>query len=227
MARKAVQGYTEKSYYDNTRFLGVVATTDPLNEGYFKHLVNLDISDTGQSVIPRKGYLSTTIKDVNGFIPLSENTIIFKDNNVSEHIIYDFTSGKGFIADVSAYNIENKMLPITHEITKFDWTDFLTLLINESTYVAEYAEAADISATLSHVLEHLTVNKEVPVKHVFDEYGIQKVLLQASLKFDEETQLNLFVEVFYRKLTHILNLFICQRVNQSISNNSFIWSATR
>jgi hypothetical protein len=62
MARKAVQGFPEKSYYDNTRYLGIVATTDPLNEGLFKHMVNFDVSDTGQSVQPREGYLTTTLR---------------------------------------------------------------------------------------------------------------------------------------------------------------------
>jgi hypothetical protein len=61
MARKAVQGYTEKTYYDNTRFLGMLATLDTLNEGYFRHLVNVDISDTGQSLKPRDGFITTTV----------------------------------------------------------------------------------------------------------------------------------------------------------------------
>ena len=61
MARKAVQGYTEKSYYDNTKFLGTVATNDPVSEGYFRQLVNFDISDTGQSLTPRKGFITTAL----------------------------------------------------------------------------------------------------------------------------------------------------------------------
>lgn len=65
MARKSIKGYAEKNYYDNTRFTGgVVATNDPLNEGSFKHLVNLDITDTGQSVTPRKGFLTTSMQGV-------------------------------------------------------------------------------------------------------------------------------------------------------------------
>jgi len=56
MARKAVQGYTEKSYYDNTKFLGMMATSDPLQEGYFRQLVNFDIAETGLSLKPRQGY---------------------------------------------------------------------------------------------------------------------------------------------------------------------------
>lgn len=61
MARRAVQGYSEKSYYENGRFLGLLATNDPLQEGYLKHLVNFDIADTGLSIKPRKGFLTTTL----------------------------------------------------------------------------------------------------------------------------------------------------------------------
>jgi hypothetical protein len=77
MARKAVQGYPEKSYYDNTRYLGIVATTDPLNEGLFKHMVNFDVSDTGQSVEPRDGFLTTILKNAN-HISLSDKTMMYQ-----------------------------------------------------------------------------------------------------------------------------------------------------
>ena len=67
MARKSIKGYAEKNYYDNTRFNGgIIATNDPLNEGYFKHLVNFDISDMGQSITPRKGFLTTSMKHKQG-----------------------------------------------------------------------------------------------------------------------------------------------------------------
>ncbi len=136
MARKAVQGYTEKSYYDNTKYSGVVATTDPLNEGYFKHLVNFDISDTGQSLTPRKGYLTTALRgveDTDALIPLSRNTIIFKEHETQAHIIYDFQNGEGYIADISAYNLENKLLPIKNKVINKDWDTVLDYLLKKST----------------------------------------------------------------------------------------------
>ena len=88
MARKAVKGYAEKNYYDNTKFNGgVVATNDPLNEGYFKHLVNFDISDMGQSLTPRKGYNT---------VPINTSTITpelfistYTDNNIISFRIND------------------------------------------------------------------------------------------------------------------------------------------
>ena len=99
MARKAVKGYAEKNYYDNTKFTGgIVATNDPLNEGSFKHLVNFDIADTGQSLTPRKGFLTTSLryKDHGTYveIPLSSRTIYYFDANIGKWIFIDFNNPK-------------------------------------------------------------------------------------------------------------------------------------
>ena len=70
MARKGYSSSNkEKIIYDNTVFRGVSATTDPNPEGYFKQLINFDISDTGQSLQPRKGFMNTVFhtKDNNGY----------------------------------------------------------------------------------------------------------------------------------------------------------------
>lgn len=97
MARKSIKGYAEKNYYDNTRFNGgIVATNDPLNEGYFKHLVNFDITDTGMSITPRKGFLTTTLKgsltneeeSIETQI-LNNRTIYFYDESLGEYIFLD------------------------------------------------------------------------------------------------------------------------------------------
>lgn len=97
MARKAVKGYAEKNYYDNTKFTGgIVATNDPLNEGSFKHLVNFDIADTGQSLTPRKGFLTTSLRyrDHGTYveIPLSSRTIYYFDANIGKWIFIDFNN---------------------------------------------------------------------------------------------------------------------------------------
>ena len=140
MARRAVQGYTEKSYYENTRFLGVLATNDPLNEGYFKHTVNFNISDTGMSVTPRKGFLTTTITNEQSFITLSDNTVIYKDGNIQQYIIYDLTYRKGYVADISAYNVVDKLIPITKSIDNIDRDDVLEFLFNHPYYNSYYNE---------------------------------------------------------------------------------------
>ena len=79
MARKYIRGNPNKNYYDNTKFIGTLATTDPVPEGMFRHLVNFDVSDTGQSITPRRGYLTTSIRCNNEDIVLSNQTIIFRD----------------------------------------------------------------------------------------------------------------------------------------------------
>lgn len=147
MARKAVQGYTEKSYFDNTRFLGLLATSDPLQEGYFRHLVNFDISDTNQSVKPRDGFLTTTLcKDVSNqtLISLSNQTIVYKDERIQKHVLYDFSIHRGYIADISIYNLDNKLIPYTRDIGQYDnitgiyknnWDNVIEFLMRESTTV--------------------------------------------------------------------------------------------
>ena len=93
MARKSIKGYAEKNYYDNTKFTGgIVATNDPLNEGSFKHLVNFDISDMGQSITPRKGFLTTTLKaklPLNNFKNIS---IAFNVKNINNSTLTDLTN---------------------------------------------------------------------------------------------------------------------------------------
>ena len=95
MARKSIKGYAEKNYYDNTRFNGgVVATNDPLNEGSFKHLVNFDIADTGQSITPRKGFLTTKmVYKVDGTdvkVALDKDTIYFYDENLGQYVFLTY-----------------------------------------------------------------------------------------------------------------------------------------
>lgn len=99
MARKSIKGYAEKNYYDNTRFTGgIVATHDPLNEGYFRHMTNFDISDMGQSLTPRKGFHTTILKASNNSfmenISIEFNTYIdMKDITPSRADITIYISG--------------------------------------------------------------------------------------------------------------------------------------
>lgn len=156
MARKAVQGYTEKSYFDNTRFLGLLATSDPLQEGYFRHLVNFDISDTNQSVKPRDGFLTTTLcKDVPNqtLISLSNKTIVYRDERIQKHILYDFSNHKGYIADISIYNLDNKRIPYTRDIGGYNWDNVIEFLLRESTTVK-----GDYDALVAAAYANVTFN---------------------------------------------------------------------
>jgi len=215
MARKAVQGYPEKSYYDNTRYLGIVATTDPLNEGLFRHLVNFNISDTGQSVAPRKGLLTTRLKLNANYLSFSNQTIIFKDNNINEYIIYDFKNNKGYIADVNAYRIVDKLLPVTLEIINFNWRgtedrpfSTLEILINEITYLqtlyneAAGASEAKLNVVQTYVQENIQVRNDSKVEHIYDENGIHKTLLKAELVIPgATTNFKFILQLYYRKET--------------------------
>lgn len=116
MARKYIRGNPNKNYYDNTKFIGTLATTDPVPEGMFRHLVNFDVSDTGQSITPRRGYLTTSIRYNNEDIVLSNQTIIFRDPEKGKHIIYDYKFKRAFVLNITHSNIEDKRLLAEKEI---------------------------------------------------------------------------------------------------------------
>lgn len=207
MSRRAVQGYTEKSYYENIKFLGVVATNDPLQEGYFKHMVNLDISDTGQSVKPRKGFLTTSLIKEDTLINLSQKTIMFKENKLKEYIIYDFANNRGYISDVSAYNIENKLLPITHEIGNIDWTDVVEYLKDKISEVQAYSdEGASDGEIFAWFKQHLTIDKTTTPQYINDINGIKKFLYKiivedpvAGTDGIEIDPYEFILEIYYRE----------------------------
>ena len=129
MARKAVNGYPEKSYYDNTLFGGIVATGDPLNEGSFALITNFDITDTSKSVTPRKGFLSTTFTDEDAHnIVLSDKILMYRDPNIQKHIVLDLnyvyaTELDAYIVDLTSYNIENNLISNATRIKNFDIDD--------------------------------------------------------------------------------------------------------
>lgn len=163
MARKAIKGYAEKNYYDNTKFSGgIVATNDPLNEGYFKHLVNFDISDMGQSLTPRKGYLTTSIKSGDELLSLSKNTIYFYDISLGKYIFFetvykkawivDFNITEGFISDATVIpNIDVSDLDtVIHRTSDYSWsimplTSNQALSITEDTLVTSYIIKVNIT----------------------------------------------------------------------------------
>lgn len=197
MARKAVQGYTEKSYYDNTKYLGMVATNDPTQEGYFAHMVNFDISDTGQSVMPRRGILTTTLVNKLSqnvqLISLSSQTIAFRENNIGAHILFDLPDNKGYIADITAYNVDNKLLPITNLITNIDWSDVVSFVKREVpdfvTYEAQlrvtYPTATDetiYGMLLTYIRTNIKLYAQHKVEYALDKSGIRKTLIKVVLQ---------------------------------------------
>lgn len=200
MARKAVQGFPEKSYYDNTRYLGIVATTDPLNEGLFKHMVNFDVSDTGQSVQPREGFLTTTLKNVN-HISLSNRTIIYKDNTLGQYIIFDLFDTRAFIADISAYKVsQDYYLPIVSQIANFDWeTLFNQVLIPQVSYVRALRNATTLTNTINEYKNKIIPIEDTKIEHIYDENGISRTLVKVRLVVTGQTDFNFIIQLRYRK----------------------------
>jgi|LakMenE18May11ns_1017448.scaffolds.fasta_scaffold9955390_4 hypothetical protein len=211
MARKAVQGFPEKSYYDNTRYLGIVATTDPLNEGLFKHMVNFDVSDTGQSVEPREGYLTTTLKntiegspDFNKHISLSNKTIIYKDNTIGQYILFDLNNNTAYIAEISGYNdkITNYYLPIISKIANYDWNYLFTqVLIPQVSYVAAYRNTTTLANTITQFINKITPIEDTKIEHIYDENGISRALVKVTLNtgVNGQTPFNFILQLRYRQ----------------------------
>lgn len=203
MARKTVQGYTDKSYYENEKFAGVVMTDDPLQEGFFRHLVNFKIADTGLSIRPRIGYLTTTIRKPNteqSLITLNEDTIIFLQHDIQKHVVYDFTANRAYIADLSRYNVaEDLMVPIEDTSVSIDWDNIIDYLLeNFSTvntyYNAVYADVFDQlgdaetatrdarSIIQKYFIQHTTTVEGSQLNHITDLYGVKKHLLKIIIE---------------------------------------------
>ena len=177
MARKSIKGYAEKNYYDNTRFSGgIVATNDPLNEGYFKHLVNFDISDTGQSLIPRKGFITTTFKKDDQVYAFSNESIYFYDESLGKYIFFD--NSKGYICD---FDLEENFLTNITEITNIDRSD-----INALSY------RVYINTTYG--------NKAI---RVVDEYNVVSYIIKVSLTLTSANHRReikpYWIKLFYRE----------------------------
>ena len=177
MARKSIKGYAEKNYYDNTKFSGgVVATNDPLNEGYFKHLVNFDIADTGMSLMPRKGFITTTFKKDDQVHTFSNEAIYFYDENLGKYIFFD--NDKGYICD---FDLEEKFLTNIVEITNIDRSDIDALAYRVN-------------------INNAYGNKAI---RIVDEYNVVSYILKVSLVFtsaNHRKQIKPYwLKLFYRE----------------------------
>lgn len=193
MARKSVKGYSEKNYYDNTKFTGgVVATHDILNEGSFKHLVNFDISDMGQSLSPRKGFITTTLKYKDEVITLSDSTIYFFDANIGKYIFIDFKKGSRdqamrYIPCIYKATLDLNAEYITNveKIDNLDTSELLPYLRSKDTYnaVPEYG----------YMLELVPVDNNI-AQSIIDEYGITKYIIKVTTR-----NIQFWMSIVYRE----------------------------
>ena len=193
MARKSVKGYSEKNYYDNTKFTGgVVATHDTLNEGSFKHLVNFDISDMGQSLSPRKGFITTTLKYKDEVIPLSDSTIYFFDANIGKYIFIDFKKGSRnqamrYIPCIYKATLDLNAEYITNveKIDNLDTSELLPYLRSKDIYnaVPEYG----------YMLELAPVDNNI-AQSIIDEYGITKYIIKVTTR-----NIQFWMSIVYRE----------------------------
>lgn len=200
MARKAVQGYTEKSYYENTKFLGTVATNDPVSEGYFRQLVNFDISDTGQSLTPRKGFITTSLCTPDGErITLSKNTIIYKDNRIQQYIIYDFANKRGYRADLDADALRPDSLLKATEIANYDRSDIYEYLLQRVNKDVD-PDISSIDDFKEDIDRRLSIYSQGSI--VTDSDAVQKYVMKcvyANPELGTDLEYIFLVGIFYRK----------------------------
>ena len=174
MARKAVNGYPEKSYYDNTLFGGIVATGDPLNEGSFALITNFDITDTSKSVTPRKGFLSTTFTEGINNIVLSDKILMYRDPNIQKHIILDlnyvYATSEAWLdayrVDITPYNVENNLISKAYRIENFDLDDV-------TKYISKFdSDLEDDPASFKFIIDNSKIIGDTQLKPIRDLDGV-------------------------------------------------------
>jgi len=167
-------------------------------------MVNFDVSDTGQSVEPRDGFLTTILKNAN-HISLSDKTIIYKDNTLGDYILFDIFSNAAYIADVSAYNVgkdEAYYLPIKSVIANKHWDDLFTqVLIPQVSYVAAYKNTTTLAATITQFITSIKPIPDTKIEHIYDENGISRALVKVTLDtgVNGQTAFNFIIQLRYRQ----------------------------
>ena len=207
MARKSVKGYAEKNYYDNTKFSGgIVATNDPLNEGSFKHLVNFDIADTGQSLTPRKGFLTTAFKykqdGIDVEVALSDKTTYYFDANIGKWIFVDFGTYDTFVDNNNntiytpkmykvEFDIENKYITNVQTIKNFSVSG-----ITITPWLYDIDEGYLTSIEIFNNMEYTDTNYAVPA---IDEYGVTKYIIKVGYKSQHDVYEYCWLTLTYRE----------------------------
>lgn len=217
MARKAYNGYPEKSYYDNTMYNGIVATGDPLNEGSFALITNFDISDSGKSLIPRLGYL-TTLFEVEGVpVRLSDKIIMYREPNVGRHVVMDLnvldTTKGAYLIDITQYNVENNILVNGHKIVNYDTKDLVEYFddrVDELEHVADKAK---------HIFSRSTPQGTTNLSPIIDLNGVTQYIIKMKYKKPEDDgELDYWLKVMYREKAN-------QRIEEDNLADTLIFSA--
>lgn len=214
MARKAINGYPEKSYYDNTVFKGITATNDPLNEGSFALITNFDITDSTKSIVPRKGYTTTTFTVDGTPVILSNKILTYRDPNIQKDIIIDLNklnvdddtlSKFAYTVDITQYNIENNLISSGHLITNYDYNEVVPIL---SHIINIYGYTSGISMytnALWRMLSKSTIIGDAQLQPIRDKNGvifyIKKLHYSDTYTYLGSTQdieFNWWIKILYR-----------------------------
>lgn len=191
MGREAVNGYPEKSLYTNKKFSGIVATSDPLNEGSFALLTNWDIVDTGLSMVPRKGFTSTTFKIGSSTELLTHKVLMYRDPNIQRDIVLDINRDLpfAFLTNITQFNLVNNVLGNSTLITGYDVDDLISFMSDRiktlDDLIAE--EGADKETVQTrYIFSHSTIIKDSQLTPITDLDGVTYYITKLSFD-DSET----------------------------------------
>lgn len=190
MARKGYSSSNkEKIIYDNTVFRGVSATTDPNPEGYFKQLINFDISDTGQSLQPRKGFMNTVFHIKNGdnyeYVNLNyDSTIYYLDHETGNYYFIDFSK---ISTSISNNTISDTFIYKT-DLTNIDKTSKYFLLTPINNYITKAEDVETIvylqdylgSNFISTVLSTIKPVKSHKATYIKDSMSVDRNIIKVS-----------------------------------------------
>lgn len=197
MARKAINGYPEKSYYDNTVFGGIVATSDPLNEGSFGLLTNFDITDSGKSMVPRKGYTTTTFTVDGAPVVLSDKVLMYRDPNIQKDIILDLNkivdneSKFGYLTDITQYSLTNNLLSEGSLITGYEFSRLTSFVLRE------VPSERILSSSLKTVFQYSSLLDNFQLRPIRDRDGVTYYV--TKLHFDNGSEkFSWWLKVLYR-----------------------------
>lgn len=217
MSRKAIKGYPEKSYYDNTSFKGVHATLNPLNEGYFNQMINFDIDDTGQSIKPRAGFITTDLYIDDTIVLHPDTTLYFFDPNISKYIFIDFStfmfniSGTSYSYTIDAYKVDFMLDNMTKHFTSvvkiknIDLTDILKILgVDDTSNWSNIAESVKKIKFLN-LPYTITSTEDLITKFIVKVEPISDLIPYTFLELYYREKSSVYEDVTYKEDTLIVS----------------------
>lgn len=195
MAKKRYSSsYKEKLYYDNTVFRGIIATTDANSEGYFKQLINFDVSDTGQSLQPRTGMVSTHLKCDGDYVKLNPDYTAYFRSQTSEYIYFvDFSD---FDADDTNLGIKvYKSTLLLGQDNCFTGLEITDLVLDRDDAETKYYLKDYLPILTSDTITSIKPIQSHKAEFAKDDVFVNRNIFKVELTSDQEEKFYLWLEL--------------------------------